>query len=82
MTRCVGSTTRSQHARIIQKEVTRLLLASRENLLNDIADLARLLPSWEQRDLEIAERKRKEATKVSFACLKEFSIYLKLSISI
>ncbi|XP_044020211.1 uncharacterized protein LOC122860456 [Aphidius gifuensis] len=64
LTRCVGSTTRIQHARVIQKEVTRLLLASRENLLNDIADLARLLPSWEQRDLEIAERKRKEATKL------------------
>ncbi|XP_034937509.1 uncharacterized protein [Chelonus insularis] len=63
-TRCVGSTTRIQHARVIQKEVTRLLLTARENLLNDLADLAQLLPSWEQRDLEIAERKHKEATKL------------------
>ncbi|KAK0099028.1 hypothetical protein PV326_009779 [Microctonus aethiopoides] len=63
-TRCVGSTTRIQHARIIQREVTRLLLMTRKNLLNDLADLARLLPSWEQRDLEIAERKHKEATKM------------------
>lgn len=60
----MGSTTRVQHARIIQREVTRLLLMTRKNLLNDLADLARLLPSWEQRDLEIAERKHKEATKI------------------
>lgn len=62
----MGSATRIQNAKLIQREVTRLLLAARENLLNDIADLARLLPSWEQRDLDssIAERKHKEITKV------------------
>ncbi|XP_074110835.1 protein FAM135A [Cotesia typhae] len=63
-TRCVGSTARTQHARATQTEVTRILLTARENLLNDIADLARLLPSREQRDLEIAERKHKEASKM------------------
>ncbi|XP_008555993.1 protein FAM135A isoform X1 [Microplitis demolitor] len=63
-TRCVGSAARTQHARATQREVTRILLTARENLLNDIADLARLLPSREQRDLEIAERKHKEASKI------------------
>ncbi|XP_011297997.1 protein FAM135A [Fopius arisanus] len=65
-TKCVGSATRIQNAKLMQREVTRLLLAARENLLNDIADLARLLPSWEQRDLDtsIAERKHKEISRM------------------
>lgn len=60
----MGSATRIQHAKLIQREVTRLLLAARESLLSDLADLARLLPSWEQRELELAERKHKEVTKM------------------
>ncbi|XP_015119220.1 protein FAM135A [Diachasma alloeum] len=66
-TKCVGSATRIQNAKLIQREVVRLLLAARENLLNDIGDLARLLPSWEQRDLDssIAERKHKEPPRMS-----------------
>ncbi|KAL2718732.1 uncharacterized protein V1478_011151 [Vespula squamosa] len=63
-TRCVGSATRMQHARLVQQEVTRLLLAARESLLNDLADLARLLPSWQQRALELAQNTHKEITKV------------------
>ncbi|XP_063979471.1 uncharacterized protein LOC135163700 [Diachasmimorpha longicaudata] len=65
-TKCVGSTTRIQNAKLIQREVTRLLLAARENLLNDIGDLARLLPAWEQRDLDssIADRKHKEPPRM------------------
>ncbi|XP_012538580.1 uncharacterized protein LOC105837930 isoform X2 [Monomorium pharaonis] len=63
-TRCVGSTTRIQHARLAQQEVTRLLLASRESLLNDLSDLARLLPSWQQRALELAQNTHKEITKL------------------
>lgn len=63
-TRCVGSTTRLQHARIVQQEVTRLLLSARESLLGDLADMARLLPSWQQRALEIAQNTHKEITKV------------------
>ncbi|KYN42967.1 hypothetical protein ALC56_02772 [Trachymyrmex septentrionalis] len=59
-TRCVGSTTRIQHARLVQQEVTRLLLAARESLLNDLSDLARLLPSWQQRALELAQNTHKE----------------------
>ncbi|XP_014477499.1 PREDICTED: uncharacterized protein LOC106745952 isoform X2 [Dinoponera quadriceps] len=63
-TRCVGSTTRMQHARLVQQEVTRLLLAARESLLNDLSDLARLLPSWQQRALELAQNTHKEITKL------------------
>ncbi|XP_011334677.2 uncharacterized protein LOC105277768 isoform X1 [Ooceraea biroi] len=63
-TRCVGSTTRVQHARLVQQEVTRLLLAARESLLNDLSDLARLLPSWQQRALELAQNTHKEITKL------------------
>ncbi|XP_011882606.1 PREDICTED: protein FAM135A isoform X3 [Vollenhovia emeryi] len=63
-TRCVGSTTRIQHARLVQQEVTRLLLAARESLLNDLSDLARLLPSWQQRALELAQNNHKEITKL------------------
>ncbi|KAI4472325.1 hypothetical protein M0802_016937 [Mischocyttarus mexicanus] len=63
-TRCVGSATRMQHARLVQQEVTRLLLAARESLLNDLADLARLLPSWQQRALELAQNTHKEITKM------------------
>ncbi|KAL6440257.1 hypothetical protein ACFW04_003081 [Cataglyphis niger] len=63
-TRCVGSGTRIQHARLVQQEVTRLLLAARESLLNDLSDLARLLPSWQQRALELAQNTHKEITKV------------------
>ncbi|KAL0114103.1 hypothetical protein PUN28_011430 [Cardiocondyla obscurior] len=63
-TRCVGSTTRIQHARLVQQEVTRLLLAARESLLNDLSDLARLLPSWQQRALELAQNTHKEITKL------------------
>ncbi|KAG7188299.1 hypothetical protein KM043_007960 [Ampulex compressa] len=63
-TRCVGSATRIQHARLVQQEVTRLLLAARESLLNDLADLARLLPSWQQRALELAQNTHKEITKL------------------
>ncbi|XP_072756324.1 protein FAM135A isoform X2 [Anoplolepis gracilipes] len=63
-TRCVGSGTRLQHARLVQQEVTRLLLASRESLLNDLSDLARLLPSWQQRALELAQNSHKEITKL------------------
>ncbi|XP_015174355.1 PREDICTED: uncharacterized protein LOC107065298 isoform X2 [Polistes dominula] len=63
-TRCVGSATRMQHARLIQQEVTRLLLAARESLMNDLADLARLLPSWQQRALELAQKSHKEMTKM------------------
>lgn len=64
-TRCVGSATRIQHAKLVQQEVTRLLLAARESLLNDLADLARLLPTWQQRTLEVAQNTHKEITKVS-----------------
>lgn len=63
-TRCVGSATRMQHARLVQQEVTRLLLAARESLLNDLSELARLLPSWQQRALELAQNTHKEITKV------------------
>ncbi|EFN84960.1 Protein FAM135B [Harpegnathos saltator] len=63
-TRCVGSTTRMQHARLVQQEVARLLLATRESLLNDLSDLARLLPSWQQRALELAQNTHKEITKL------------------
>ncbi|XP_025990418.2 protein FAM135A isoform X4 [Solenopsis invicta] len=63
-TKCVGSTTRLQHARLVQQEVTRLLLAARESLLNDLSDLARLLPSWQQRALELAQNTHKEITKL------------------
>ncbi|XP_011692310.1 PREDICTED: uncharacterized protein LOC105452679 isoform X1 [Wasmannia auropunctata] len=63
-TKCVGSTTRIQHARLVQQEVTRLLLAARESLLNDLSDLARLLPSWQQRALELAQNTHKEITKL------------------
>ncbi|XP_051171850.1 uncharacterized protein LOC127288444 isoform X3 [Leptopilina boulardi] len=62
-TRCVGSATRIQHAKLVQQEVTRLLLAARESLLNDLADLARLLPTWQQRTLEVAQNTHKEITK-------------------
>ncbi|XP_023246874.1 uncharacterized protein LOC106636222 [Copidosoma floridanum] len=63
-TRCVGSTTRLQNAKLVQQEVTRLLLAARESLLGDLADMARLLPSWQQRALEIAQNTHKEVTKM------------------
>ncbi|CAK9816697.1 Protein FAM135A [Anthophora plagiata] len=63
-TRCVGSTTRIQHAKLVQQEVIRLLLAARESLLNDLADLARLLPSCQQRALELAQNTHKEITKM------------------
>ncbi|XP_012284518.1 uncharacterized protein LOC105701935 [Orussus abietinus] len=63
-TRCVGSATRMQHARLVQQEVTRLLLAARESLLTDLADLARLLPPWQQRALELAQNTHKEVTKM------------------
>ncbi|XP_066583283.1 protein FAM135A isoform X2 [Prorops nasuta] len=62
-TRCVGSATRIQHARLVQQEVTRLLLTARESLLSDLADLARLLPSWQQRALELAQNTHKDITK-------------------
>ena len=60
----MGSGTRLQHAKLVQQEVTRLLLAARESLLGDLADMARLLPSWQQRALEIAQNTHKEITKV------------------
>ncbi|KOX78100.1 hypothetical protein WN51_05989 [Melipona quadrifasciata] len=63
-TRCVGSATRIQHAKLVQQEVIRLLLAARESLLNDLADLARLLPSCQQRALELAQNTHKEITKM------------------
>ncbi|XP_076685205.1 protein FAM135A isoform X2 [Andrena cerasifolii] len=63
-TRCVGSATRIQHAKLAQQEVIRLLLAARESLLNDLADLARLLPSCQQRALELAQNTHKEITKM------------------
>ncbi|XP_026668872.1 uncharacterized protein LOC108624401 isoform X3 [Ceratina calcarata] len=63
-TRCVGSTTRIQHAELVQQEVIRLLLAARRSLLNDLADLARLLPSCQQRELEFAQNTHKEITKM------------------
>lgn len=66
-TRCVGSATRIQHAKLVQQEVIRLLLAARESLLNDLADLARLLPSCQQRALELAQNTHKEITKVGTA---------------
>ncbi|XP_031830861.1 protein FAM135A isoform X3 [Nomia melanderi] len=63
-TKCVGSATRIQHAKLVQQEVIRLLLAARESLLSDLADLARLLPSCQQRSLELAQNTHKEITKV------------------
>ncbi|XP_068967066.1 protein FAM135A isoform X5 [Bombus flavifrons] len=63
-TRCVGSATRIQHAKLVQQEVIRLLLAARESLLNNLADLARLLPSCQQRALELAQNTHKEITKM------------------
>lgn len=39
-------------------------MAARESLLNDLADLARLLPSCQQRALEFAQNTHKEITKV------------------
>ncbi|XP_015587946.1 protein FAM135A [Cephus cinctus] len=63
-TRCVGSATRVQHAKLLQREVTRLLLAARESLLADLADLARLLPSWQQRALELAQNTHREVTEM------------------
>lgn len=74
-TRCVGSATRIQNARLVQQEVTRLLLAVRESLLNDLSDLARLLPSWQQRALELTQKTHKKITKVRF-----LSRYVALSI--
>ncbi|XP_017793870.1 PREDICTED: uncharacterized protein LOC108575559 [Habropoda laboriosa] len=73
-TRCVGSTTRIQHAKLVQQEVIRLLLAARESLLNDLADLARLLPSCQQRALELAQNTHKEITKVSMMDTEETDI--------
>nr|XP_033320937.1 uncharacterized protein LOC117217440 isoform X4 [Megalopta genalis] len=63
-TKCVGSATRIQHAKLVQQEVIRLLLAARESLLSDLADLARLLPSCQQRSLELAQNTHKEITKM------------------
>lgn len=63
-TRCVGSATRVQHARLVHQEVVRILLVARESLLNDFTELAKLLPSWQQRALEIAQNTHKEITKV------------------
>lgn len=48
----------------MQQEVIRLLLSARESLLVEMADLARLLPSWQQRALELAQNTHKEITKV------------------
>ncbi|XP_076169246.1 protein FAM135A isoform X3 [Ptiloglossa arizonensis] len=63
-TRCVGSATKIQHAKLVQQEVIRLLLAARESLLNDLADLARLLPSCQQRVLEFFQNTHKEIIKM------------------
>nr|XP_012230088.1 PREDICTED: protein FAM135A [Linepithema humile] len=63
-TRCVGSATRIQNARLVQQEVTRLLLAVRESLLNDLSDLARLLPSWQQRALELTQKTHKRSQRL------------------
>ncbi|XP_046751681.1 uncharacterized protein LOC124414701 isoform X1 [Diprion similis] len=63
-TRCVGSATRIHHAQLVQQEVIRLLLTARESLLVEMADLARLLPSWQQRALELAQNTHKEITKM------------------
>ncbi|KAL7302759.1 hypothetical protein TKK_0004804 [Trichogramma kaykai] len=63
--RCVGSaSSRLQTAKLAQQEVTRLLLAARESLLTDLADMARLLPSWQQRALELAQNTHKEITRM------------------
>ncbi|XP_020277568.1 uncharacterized protein LOC109851674 isoform X3 [Pseudomyrmex gracilis] len=62
-TRCVGSATRIQNARLIQQEVTRLLLTARESLLNDLTDLSRLLPAWQQRALELNQKTHKQINK-------------------
>ncbi|KAJ8688273.1 hypothetical protein QAD02_024068 [Eretmocerus hayati] len=65
-TRCSGGNSigRLQTAKMIQQEVTRLLLAARESLLEDLADMARLLPAWQQRALELAQNSHKEITKM------------------
>ncbi|XP_076246562.1 protein FAM135A isoform X1 [Calliopsis andreniformis] len=73
-TRCVGSATRIQHAKLVQQEVIRLLLAARESLLNDLADLARLLPSCQQRALELAQNTHKEITKLQMMDTEETDI--------
>ncbi|OAD52892.1 hypothetical protein WN48_11248 [Eufriesea mexicana] len=73
-TRCVGSATRIQHAKLVQQEVIRLLLAARESLLNDLADLARLLPSRQQRALELAQNTHKEITKLQMMDSEETDI--------
>ncbi|XP_076685204.1 protein FAM135A isoform X1 [Andrena cerasifolii] len=73
-TRCVGSATRIQHAKLAQQEVIRLLLAARESLLNDLADLARLLPSCQQRALELAQNTHKEITKLQMMDSEETDI--------
>ncbi|XP_068967061.1 protein FAM135A isoform X1 [Bombus flavifrons] len=73
-TRCVGSATRIQHAKLVQQEVIRLLLAARESLLNNLADLARLLPSCQQRALELAQNTHKEITKLQMMDTEETDV--------